>query len=311
MNQYRLITRIPTKKKIMALTFDDGSSVPGTLSILNILKENNVKSTFFLTGEPIDQDPDPANQILKYGHEIGNHSYNHPKFSALTAEEIKSQMLRMENSLINATNSISLKPLFRPPYGDYNSNVLDTIESIGYPWIIKWTIDSLDWMGISADNIVQRVLNNAESGEIVLMHLGYGIHTAEALPQIISGLHSMGYKLITISEMLSLAYPSPLLIHYVVKYEDTLIKISRYFKVSVDEIVKVNNISDPNIIHVNQTLIIPIKNLELTRYVVKDNDTLCSITERFGIGLETILKINNIKNPDIIYPGEVLAIPWK
>jgi len=125
----------------------------------------------------------------------------------LTEAGIKSEIKNCENAIINATNT-KPQPFFSPPYGEYNSTVLNVLGSIGYPWTIMWTIDTIDWNGTLAATMIQKVINNAQPGAIVLMHVGSGTHTTEALPQIITGLKKLGYTLVTISKILSLA-PKP------------------------------------------------------------------------------------------------------
>jgi len=217
MAQSTVITKASINEKYMALTFDAGSDSANTQSLLNILAANNIKSTFFLTGMYADLHPESAKQILQNGHEIGNHSYNHPHMTQLNESGIKSEIDSCKNAIIKATNT-QPQPLFRPPYGEYNSTVLNVVGSIGYPWTIMWTIDTIDWNGTPATTMIQKVLNNAQPGAIVLMHVGSGTHTTEALPNIISGLKNLGYSLVTISKLISLA---PTTIHPLLKKGDT------------------------------------------------------------------------------------------
>jgi len=200
MQQSTVVTKVTLNEKLMALTFDDGSDSANTLEILDILDEYNVKCTFFITGENATNHPVSANKILEQGHEIGNHSYNHPHLNQLTAAEMKTEIQDCHTAIRVATNT-DVKPLFRPPYGEYNSNALVVLESIGYQWTIMWTIDTIDWDGTLADAMINKVLTNAKPGAIVLMHVS-GAHTTEALPEMIEGLKSEGYTLTTISDML-------------------------------------------------------------------------------------------------------------
>lgn len=200
MGQSTVVTRVATNEKFMALTFDDGSDSANTVEILDILGKYNVKSTFFITGENATYHPESAKKILDKGHEIGNHSYNHPHLNKLTAGEIKTEIEDCKTAMMIATNT-TVMPLFRPPYGEYNSTALTVVDSIGYPWTIMWTIDTIDWNGTLADVMVNKVLTNAKPGAIVLMHVS-GTYTTEALPAMIEGLRLDGYTLTTISDML-------------------------------------------------------------------------------------------------------------
>jgi peptidoglycan/xylan/chitin deacetylase (PgdA/CDA1 family) len=309
MKQSTIISKIPIKEKIMALTFDDGFYPGDALAILDILKQNNVKCTFFLTGSVADIKKELVTQIVMDGHEIGNHSYTHPDFTSLTVEQIQQQIINTEKSLVAASGNILIKPLFRPPYGYYNADVLGVVESTGYPWTMMWTIDTLDWSGTSSNDILSNVLRNHEPGAIVLMHLTEKTNTIEALPKMIKYLRFQGYELTTLSTLLSMVYQELTSISYVVKLGDTLWKISNYFKVSLNEIVKLNNIENPDLIYVGQELIMPLKDIELTHYKVKPGDILLEICERFDTTIETISKINNINNPDLIYVDQILIIP--
>lgn len=200
MGQSTVVTRIALNEKFMALTFDDGSDSVNTLDILDTLDQFNVKCTFFITGENATHHPESAKKILEQGHEIGNHSYNHPYLNQLTTDEIKTEIEDCKTAMMIATNT-TVMPLFRPPYGEYNSTVLTVVDSIGYPWTIMWTIDTIDWNGTPSDTMINKVLTNAKPGTIVLMHVS-GTHTPEALPEMIEGLKSEGYTLTTISDML-------------------------------------------------------------------------------------------------------------
>lgn len=207
MAQSTVISRVATNEKLIALTFDAGSDAANTASILNILAANSVKSTFFLTGQYADRNPSSTKAILQQGHEIGNHSYSHPHMNQLGLSAIESEVRRCENAIINATG-VKPVPLFRPPYGEYNSTVLTAVGNTGYPRTMMWTIDTIDWNGTPANTMITKVLNNAQPGAIVLMHVGSGTHTTEALPEMIQGLKARGYTLTTLTRMLSIT-PAP------------------------------------------------------------------------------------------------------
>lgn len=208
MAQSVVISRISTTEKVIALTFDGGSDFTNAQSILNILKDKGIKSTFFITGQSAEKNPTLTKLVLQNGHEIGDHSYSHPHMTTLSTSSMITEIQRSEDSLYNVTGRFPIR-LFRPPYGNYNSTVLSAVGAAGYPWTIMWTIDTLDWDGVSTDAIVQKVLINAKPGAIVLMHLGGGTHTPEALPTVISELKNMGYRFIRMSEVLSIPQIPP------------------------------------------------------------------------------------------------------
>jgi peptidoglycan/xylan/chitin deacetylase (PgdA/CDA1 family)/peptidoglycan hydrolase-like protein with peptidoglycan-binding domain len=198
----QLITKGSTSSKAVALTFDDGDDGANIQSILAILADNNIKATFFITGKAAEDHPSLIKAIVNAGMEIGNHSYSHPDFTTISYSSMQSQLSTTDNILVNLTGRTT-KPYFRPPYGGYNSTVLQAVGDAGYTRTIYWTIDTIDWDGRSASAIYSKVLDNATPGAIVLMHTGSGSNTKYALQQMIDGLRSMGYSFATVSGILS------------------------------------------------------------------------------------------------------------
>ena len=199
----QLITKGSTSTKSVALTFDDGDDGANIQSILAILADNNIKSTFFITGKAAEDHPSLIKAITNAGHEIGNHSYSHPDFTTISYSSMQSQLSTTE-SIISGITGRTTKPYFRPPFGAYNSSVLQAVGDAGYTKTIYWTIDTIDWDGRSASAIYSKVLDNATPGAIVLMHTGSGApNTKYALQQMIDGLRNMGYSFATVSGILS------------------------------------------------------------------------------------------------------------
>jgi polysaccharide deacetylase family sporulation protein PdaB len=253
----QVVSKVNTTAKVVALTFDDGSDGAKAQKILQILSQNNIKSTFFLTGEAAEQHPQLIKNIVAQGHEIGNHSYSHPYFTQISSTMMKEELNKTE-TIIKSLTGLTTKPLFRAPYGAYNSSVLQAVGEVGYTKTIMWTIDTVDWTGNSANEITQRVLNNISPGSIVLMHVASGTNTTVALPGMISSLKSMGYSFVTVSQLLN--YSSSTIAtgdQYIVKAGDTLSKIAAAYGVTVQQIVTANNIPNANLIYPNQVLIIP------------------------------------------------------
>jgi len=252
----KVISRVYTTEKVVALTFDDGSDGTNIPAILKILSDNNVKATFFITGKAALNHPTRIKSIVAKGHAIGNHSYSHPYFTKISATSMKSQLTKTED-LIKTLTGKTTKPYFRPPYGAYNTLVLQTVGSIGYTKTIKWNIDTIDWDGRSAYRIYSKVLNNIVPGSIVLMHTGAGAkYTTAALPTIIKGLKAKGYRFVTIPTLLGI---NPTQITYTVKSGDTLYAIALKYGVTVQQIADANHITNINLIYPGQVLIIPIK----------------------------------------------------
>ncbi|MBP1744431.1 MAG: polysaccharide deacetylase [Firmicutes bacterium] len=198
----QLITKGSASSKVIALTFDDGDDGANIQAILAILADNNIKSTFFVTGKAAEDHPSLIRAITDAGHEIGNHSYSHPDFTTISYSSMQSQLSTTE-SILSGITGRTTKPYFRPPFGAYNSTVLQAVGDAGYTKTIYWTIDTIDWDGRSSYEIYTKVFNNATPGAIVLMHTGSGApNTKYALQQMIDGLRSMGYSFSKVSDIL-------------------------------------------------------------------------------------------------------------
>lgn len=201
-------TRIPTSSKVIALTFDAGANANGLASIRSTLARKNVPATFFLTGSWVRTFPSQTNEVAVAGFRLGNHSDTHPHFPSLTNDQVRAQMLTAERAVLLA-NGGDTRPLFRFPYGDRDSRVISTVNSLNYV-PVRWTVDSLGWQGTSGgqttQTVVNRVLNAAQPGGIVLMHVGSNptdgtTLDAAALPQIIDGLRARGYGFVTLKAL--------------------------------------------------------------------------------------------------------------
>ncbi|MBC7076419.1 MAG: polysaccharide deacetylase family sporulation protein PdaB [Syntrophomonadaceae bacterium] len=194
------IYEVETDKKIIALTFDISWGNQTPMPVIEILKENHIKCTFFLSGPWVKQYPDIAKQIQKNGHEIGSHGYRHINLSTLSKAEIKEEVMKAHKNIQEITG---IQPkLIRTPNGDYNDNVIEAIHEVNYE-AIQWGTDSLDWMNPGVNTIIERVTKKAHPGDIILMHASDTCkQTAEALPVIIKNLKEQGYEFVTVSELL-------------------------------------------------------------------------------------------------------------
>jgi len=191
---------LPTSQRVVAITFDGGSSDAGVGSILSTLRRHGVTATFFPTGTFARSYPVAVWNMAAAGHAVGNHSDTHPYFTQLTDSQIRAELSAADAS-ISALTGRSTRPLFRFPYGDRTAADVAVVNGAGYvPF--RWTVDSLGWKGTSggltASLVCQRVLNTARPGQIVLMHVGANpddgtILDADALPCIIEGLRARGY----------------------------------------------------------------------------------------------------------------------
>ena len=185
---------------MVALTFDAGSGAEGTEDILAVLREHEVRATFFLTGDWVTKFPDLTKKIASDGHEIGNHSFTHPRFPEISDDQMISEVSRTED-LIRKLTGVSTKPLFRAPFGSYDARVLRVLRGLGYV-NIHWTLDSTDWLTEStAKSIAEQVLGKTGNGFIVVHHASPG-KTAEALKATVPGLKSKGFSLVPVSKLL-------------------------------------------------------------------------------------------------------------
>lgn len=194
------IFRVRTDKPWVALSFDAGSDRGHAEEIMDILEKYQLTSTFFLTADWMRQNPEDAKSIVARGHEIGNHSINHPSFPKLSAEKMAAQIQETHQVAKDLTGVDMC--LFRFPYGDYNNTSVDVVKNCGY-YGIQWSVDSIDWRNEGHDIIINRVLNhkNLGNGSIVLMHMA-ATYTPSALEEIIQGIQAKGYEIVPVSQLI-------------------------------------------------------------------------------------------------------------
>ena len=191
---------VETEKKQVALSFDAAWGNEDTAEILDILEKHGVTVTFFMTGGWVESYPEDVKRIAALGHDLGNHSESHLEMSQLTEEEIRQEIQSVHDKVKELTG-VEMN-LFRPPYGDYDDELVATVRDMGYQ-CVQWNVDSLDWKDYGADSIVKTVCNhkNLCNGSIILMHNG-AKYTPEALEAVITGLKAQGYELVPISQLL-------------------------------------------------------------------------------------------------------------
>ncbi|MEG6512464.1 polysaccharide deacetylase family sporulation protein PdaB [Desulforamulus ruminis] len=196
------IYKVKTDKKVAALTFDIswGTEVPGP--VLDILKKNNIKATFFISGPWAVKHPEFPKRIVAEGHEVASHGEEHVNLSEYSKEEIKKNISTAHQKIKEVTG---VEPrLIRTPNGDWNDLVLTTAEELNYR-VIQWSADSLDWKKPGVEAITSRVLKKVQPGAIILMHASDTcIQTPDALPGVLEGLKKQGYQLVTVSELLTM-----------------------------------------------------------------------------------------------------------
>ena len=194
--------QLTTKDKVVALTFDDGPSPRNTLKILKILENNDIKATFFWIGGMLKKYPEIGKQVADAGHVIGNHTWSH-SYRQMNKAAAATEIDDTEDLIYQTTGIKSL--YFRPPGGILTNGVADYAKEKNYA-IIMWSKDSIDYRRYDAKRLVNNVMRKIKPTEIVLMHDGGGDRSAtvKALPEIISRLKKLGYKFVTIPELLEM-----------------------------------------------------------------------------------------------------------
>lgn len=199
-----VVTSGSKTEKTLALSFDDGPHPEYTVQILDILKEYNVVATFFVLGQHAEKYPEIINRQLSEGHEIGNHSYSHIDMKKASIKEIQEEFDKTQEIIYSICN---VKPkLFRPPYGNYNDQVVKLIDS-HESTLVLWTFyqDSKDWSNPGVETIIETTLSKAKNGDIILLHdyvYKDESHTVKALKTIIPILLDKGYRFVTISDLI-------------------------------------------------------------------------------------------------------------
>lgn len=194
------LRQFDTDERVMVLTFDAGADTGFAADILDILAEEGIHASFGMTGPWAEENPDLVLRMVNEGHQLLNHSWSHPHFPELTSAERVDEIQRLENYIRDLTG-VELQPYFRPPFGEYDEATLADLASHGYTINVLWTIDTLGWKGLSADEINARVLDGAAPGAIVLMHVGSQSQDAAALPEMIHQLRAQGYTFATVAEL--------------------------------------------------------------------------------------------------------------
>lgn len=204
----RVILRIPTTRRVAALTFDCGGNGDGVASILATLRRENLPATFFMTGRFAAQFPALARQVSAAGA-VGDHTVTHPHMTALSDARVRDEIISARSTIRQATG-VDAKPWFRFPFGESDSRTVRIVNSLGF-LPIGWTYGSPGYLGtsggISVDTVVSRMTATTQPGEILLLHVGSNPddHTtldADALPRIIAKLRAAGYTFVSVKALL-------------------------------------------------------------------------------------------------------------
>ncbi|WP_459129354.1 polysaccharide deacetylase family protein [Guggenheimella bovis] len=183
-------------KKLIALTFDDGPSAY-TSGLIDTLNGLGAKATFFVVGASVPRMEKVLKKMDQGGHEVANHGWNHPLYTKLTNEQIRSQVSRTDQAIKKAIGKTPR--VLRTPYGGYNKRVLSVLNKP----MIFWSMDAEDWKGKSPATISKYVISHSYDGAIILLH-DTKPNTIRAVPTIVKTLQAQGYTFVTVSDLLSL-----------------------------------------------------------------------------------------------------------
>lgn len=191
---------VDTDEKKIAISFDAAWGEEDFQRIMEILDAHNVKTTFFMTGDWVENNPDCVKELFEKGHDLGNHGDHHYDMATLSESEMKDEIMGVHEKVYELTGYDMT--LFRPPYGSYNNGVIDMAYDCGY-YPIQWSVDSLDWKDYGVKSIIDTVCNNEAlgPGAIILCHNG-ATYTADALDELLTNLENQGYQLVKISDLI-------------------------------------------------------------------------------------------------------------
>lgn len=194
-------TRVPVAGKYIAITYDDGPTPQNTPRLLDMLRERNIKATFYVIGRSVDVYPQVLRRTVAEGHEIGNHSHTHRLLSKLSNKEAIADLRRCKDAIRNAAG---IEPrTLRPPYGGLLQAQRQLVmDEFGYPTIL-WSVDPLDWKRPGAGVIASRLLAGASPGGILLAH-DLHAQTVDSMPATLDGLLSRGYQFVTVSQLIAM-----------------------------------------------------------------------------------------------------------
>ena len=185
----------PVEHPKAALTFDDGPDARYTGALLDGLRARNIKVSFFLLGEKVEQNPDLVRRMQEEGHLVGNHTYHHVQLDKLSDAKAREEILKTNNLIYETTGTYP--QYMRPPFGAWKKNLELRVEMIP----VFWTIDTLDWKVQNTEQIINTVEEKVKDGSIILMHDEYKT-TVEAALRLADSLKEKGYELVTVDELI-------------------------------------------------------------------------------------------------------------
>lgn len=198
-------TRVMVSGNHIAMTYDDGPHPSNTPRLLDMLAARNIKATFYVIGNSVNQNPGVLRRTVSEGHEIGNHTQTHPLLTKLGDSQVRQEMQRCIDAIGNAAG---VRPrTMRPPYGGLLQRQRELVlNEFGYPTIL-WSVDPLDWKKPGPSVVANRIISGTSAGGIVLAH---DLHsqTVDAMPQALDGLLRKGFKFVTVSQLIAMQVAS-------------------------------------------------------------------------------------------------------
>lgn len=189
---------VETSEPKVAFTMNCAWNADDIDSILETLSKHNVKITFFMVGDWVDKYPEAVKKISDAGHEIANHSDGHKHVNNLTLEENENEIKLCSKKIEKITGNKT--SLYRGPYGEYNNTVIQAAENQKHI-TIQWSLDTLDYNGLTGDEMWARLNEKLKNGDIILSHNGTE-HTADSLDKLLTNIKEKGFQVVTVSELI-------------------------------------------------------------------------------------------------------------
>lgn len=192
------IYNVQTEEKKVAFTMNCAWNADDIDQILEVLKQNDTKITFFMVGDWIDKFPGAVKKIYEAGHEIASHSNTHPHVNNLSYEENIEEIEKSNDKIEKITGQRT--KIYRAPYGEYNNTVIKAAQDKGY-YTIQWSLDTLDYTGLTGDEMWNRIQDKVKAGDIILSHNGTK-YTADSLDMLIKNIKQKGFEIVKVSDLI-------------------------------------------------------------------------------------------------------------
>lgn len=193
------ISRVPTAQPLVAMTFDDGPHHRLTPQLLDMLRARNIRATFYLVGRRVAMYPDLTRRIAAEGHEIGNHTWNHPRLTSLGNAALLRELDRTSAAIEGV---VGHQPItMRPPYGLLSPRQRALIYAERRLPTVLWSVDPEDWRRPGSAVVANRIVSRSHTGAVILAHDIIGA-TVRAMPAALDGLTARGYRFVTVSELM-------------------------------------------------------------------------------------------------------------